>query len=94
MVGTLAVVLAASQGCSSATRAGLGPEVSLASSAEAQAQFRALREQWTDTPPDARGGLERACINFIQRFPDDPQGRWVRIYLAWIALSRADLELS
>jgi hypothetical protein len=80
--------------CGSAARTGLGPEVSLASSTEAQAQFRALREQWTETPPDARVGLERACTSFIQRFPEDPQGRWVRIYLAWIALSRNDLELA
>ncbi len=81
-------------GCASTSRAGLGPEASLASSAEAQAQFRALREQWINTPPDARGGLERACVSFIQRFPEDPQGRWVRIYLAWIALARDDTALA
>lgn len=81
-------------GCASSSRTGLGPEASLASSAEAQAQFRALREQWINTAPDARVGLERACTSFIQRFPQDPQGRWVRIYLAWIALARADLPLA
>jgi len=81
-------------GCGAGKRTGLGPEVSLASSPEAQAQFRALREQWTNTPPDARVGLERAFTSFIQRFPDDPEGRWIRIYLAWIALWRGDLPLS
>jgi hypothetical protein len=81
-------------GCGASKRTGLGPEVSLASSPEAQAQFRALREQWTNTPPDARVGLERAFTSFIQRFPDDREGRWIRIYLAWIALSRGDLPLS
>ncbi|HEU4582365.1 MAG TPA: hypothetical protein VFS67_29110 [Polyangiaceae bacterium] len=81
-------------GCGANKRTGLGPEVALASSPEAQAQFRALREQWTSTPPDARVGLERAFTSFIQRFPDDPEGRWIRIYLAWIALARGDLPLS
>jgi hypothetical protein len=81
-------------GCGAGKHTGLGPEVSLASSPEAQAQFRALREQWTNTPPDARVGLERAFTAFIQRFPDDSEGRWIRIYLAWIALSRGDLPLS
>jgi hypothetical protein len=80
--------------CGPPARAGLGPEASLASSAEAQSQFRALREQWTNTPPEARVGLEHAFTTFIQRFPQDPQGRWIRIYLAWIALSRGDLPLS
>jgi hypothetical protein len=89
-----ALAVGAPLGCASASRAGLGPEASLASSAEAQAQFRALREQWINTAPDARVGLERACTSFIQRFPQDPQGRWVRIYLAWIALARADLPLA
>ena len=86
-------LLAALADCGPA-RTGLGPEVSLADSAEAQAQFRALREQWISTPPDARVGLERAFTNFIQRFPEDPEGRWIRIYLAWIALSRGDLPLA
>src|SRR4051794_20258871 len=49
-------LLAALAHCGPA-RTGLGPEVSLADSAEAQAQFRALREQWISTPPDARVGL-------------------------------------
>ncbi|HKO95331.1 MAG TPA: hypothetical protein VJU61_29445, partial [Polyangiaceae bacterium] len=86
--------LGASVGCGSATSVGPGPDVSLASSVEAQAQFRLLKEQWTSAPPDARIDLERPLTGFIQRFPDDPQGRWVRIYLAWIALQRGDLELA
>ncbi|MEY2929409.1 MAG: hypothetical protein RL033_158 [Pseudomonadota bacterium] len=95
--GISSLLLAAALGaaaCASGARAGLGPEASLASSSEAQAQFRALREQWVNTAPEARGGLERAFTSFIQRFPEDPQGRWVRIYLAWLALARADLPLA
>ena len=86
--------LCGSLSCGSANRAGLGPDVSLASSVEAQSMFRTLREQWTSTAPDARIGLERPLTHFIQRFPEDPQGRWARIYLAWIALQRGDLELA
>jgi hypothetical protein len=90
----IASCASAALACGPRARTGLGPEAALASSAEAQSQFRALREQWTNTPPDARVGLERAFTTFIQRFPEDPQGRWIRIYLAWIALSRADLPLA
>jgi len=96
-IGGLALGIACLGGsvsCGSATRAGPGPDVSLASSVEAQAQFRILKEQWTSAPPDARIGLERPLTGFIQRFPEDPQGRWARIYLAWIALQRGDLELA
>lgn len=81
-------------GCGSATSVGPQPEVSLASSAEAQAQFRVIREQWVSTPLDARVNLQSELTTFVQRYPTDPQGRWARIYLAWIALQRGELELS
>ncbi len=81
-------------GCGSAARAGPEPEVSLADSAEAQSRFRALREQWQSSPLDARVGLERPLTDFVQRYPTDPQGRWVRIYLAWISLQRGELDVA
>jgi hypothetical protein len=81
-------------GCGSAASAGPEPEVALASSAEAQAQFRAIREQWVSSPLDARVGLQSELTTFVQSYPTDPQGRWARIYLAWIALQRGELDLS
>ncbi len=81
-------------GCGSSARTGPQPEVSLATSAEAQAQFRALREQWVSSALDARVGLERPLTRFVQRYPNDPQGRWARIYLAWISLQRGERELA
>lgn len=81
-------------GCGSATHTGPEPEVSLADSAEAQAQFRALRAQWISTPLDARVGLESPLTSFVQHYPTDPQGRWARIYLAWISLQRGDPTLA
>src|SRR5687768_9177621 len=89
--GLLAVALL---GCGSAGRAGPEPEVSLADSEGAQTEFRALREQWVSTPLDARVGLERPLTAFVQRHPSDPQGRWARIYLAWIRLERNDPVLA
>ena len=67
--------------CGSANRAGLGPDVSLASSVEAQSMFRTLREQWTSTAPDARIGLERPLTTFIQRFPQDSRAPQARIFM-------------
>src|SRR5688572_19832209 len=80
--------------CGSATRAGPEPEASLASSEEAQSEFRSLREQWVGTPLDARASLEPQLTRFVQRHPSDHQGRWVRLYLAWIARERNDLTLA
>jgi hypothetical protein len=80
--------------CGSAARAGPEPELALASSAEAQAQFRGLREQWVSTPLDARVGLERPLTSFVQQHPSDPQGRWARIYLAWLSLQRSKIDLA
>ena len=45
-------------------------------------------------PLDARVGLQSELTTFVQSYPTDPQGRWARIYLAWIALQRGELELS
>jgi hypothetical protein len=80
--------------CGSAARAGPEPEASLASSEEAQSEFRSLREQWVGTPLDARASLEPQLTRFVQRHPSDHQGRWVRLYLAWIARERNDLTLA
>jgi hypothetical protein len=80
--------------CSSAARTGPEPEVALATSADAQAQFRALHEQWVSSPLDARLALERPLTQFVQRHPSDPRGRWARIYLAWISLQRGQLEVA
>lgn len=81
-------------GCGSAANAGPEPEVALASSAEAQARFRAIREQWVSSPLDARAALQPELTTFVQSHPTDPQGRWARIYLAWIALQRGELDLA
>jgi hypothetical protein len=76
--------------CGSGQHAGPEPEVALASNAEAQSRFRALRQQWVSSPLDARVALERSLTDFVQRYPTDPLGRWVRIYLAWISLQRGE----
>ncbi|HTV24281.1 MAG TPA: hypothetical protein VMG12_36565, partial [Polyangiaceae bacterium] len=78
--------------CGSSQHAGPEPEVALASSADAQARFRELRQLWVSSPLDARVALERSLTDFIQRYPTDPQGRWVRIYLAWISVQRGKLD--
>jgi hypothetical protein len=78
--------------CGSRQSTGPEPEVALASSAAAQARFRALRLQWVSSPLDARVALERPLTDFVQRYPTDPQGRWVRIYLAWISVQRNRLD--
>jgi hypothetical protein len=78
--------------CGSSQRTGPEPEVALASSAEAQSRFRALRQEWVSSPLDARVSLERPLTDFVQRYPTDPQGRWVRIYLAWISVQRGRLD--
>lgn len=80
--------------CARSGGAGQEPEVALADSVEAQARFRALREQWVSAPLDTRPSLERALTTFVQRYPTDPRGRWARIYLAWIAVQRGDAELA
>jgi hypothetical protein len=80
--------------CASRQQTGPEPEVALARNAEAQARFRALREQWVSSPLDARVALERPLTEFVQRYPSDPQGRWVRIYLAWISLQKGDLDVA
>jgi hypothetical protein len=79
-------------GCGSSQRTGPEPEVALASSPEAQARFRSLRQQWVSSPLDARVALERSLTDFVQRYPSDPQGRWVRIYLGWISVQRGRLD--
>jgi hypothetical protein len=80
--------------CSSAARSGPEPEVALAGSADAQAEFRALHEQWVSSPLDARLALERPFTLFVQRHPTDPRGRWARIYLAWISLQQGRLGVA
>jgi len=89
-----AAACCAAWGCGARQDTGPEPEVALASSAEAQARFRALREAWVSTPLDARTGLERRLTAFVQRYPTDPQGRWVRIYLAWIAIQQKRLDIA
>lgn len=86
--------LPALSGCAARQDTGPEPELALASSAEAQTRFRALREAWVSTPLDARTGLERRLTAFVQRYPTDPQGRWVRIYLAWIAIQQKRLDIA
>jgi len=90
LFGSLALALGLG-GCGSSQHAGPEPEVALASSAEAQSRFRELRQQWVSSPLDARVALERSLTDFVQRYPTDPQGRWVRIYLAWISVQRGRL---
>src|SRR5690349_19868594 len=80
--------------CGARQEAGPEPELALASSTEAQTRFRALRDAWVSTPLDARAGLERRLTAFVQRYPTDPQGRWVRIYLAWIAIAQKRLDIA
>lgn len=80
--------------CGGHRHAGLRPETALASSPAAQSEFRVLRERWTNTAPDDRRELESELTRFIQRYPDDPQGRWVRIYLAWIRVQLGDIPLA
>lgn len=81
-------------GCGSSSGAGPEPEVSLASSAAAQSEFRELRQQWAATPLDARTKLERPLTQFVQAHPMDPQGRLARIYLAWISIQRGELDVA
>jgi hypothetical protein len=78
--------------CGSGQHTGPEPEVALASNADAQARFRALRQQWVSSPLDARVALERSLTDFVQRYPTDALGRWVRIYLAWISVQRGALD--
>jgi hypothetical protein len=89
---TAGLLAASALHCGSSQRSGPEPEVALAASAEAQARFRNLRQQWVSSPLDARVALERRFTDFIQRYPTDPQGRWVRIYLAWISIQRRRLD--
>jgi hypothetical protein len=90
-----AVLLAAgTPGCGSKQATGPEPEVALASSPEAQARFRVLREQWVSSPLDARPALMRALTDFVQRYPTDPRGRWARLYLAWINVQRNELDVA
>jgi len=97
LCGALAAVAACSGalgGCAARQEAGPEPELALAGSADAQTRFRALREAWVSTPLDARTGLERRLTAFVQRYPTDPQGRWVRVYLAWIAIQQKRLDIA
>ena len=80
--------------CVSTQHTGPEPELALANNAEAQARFRTLREQWVSSALDSRAALERPLTDFVQRYPSDPQGRWVRIYLAWISLQKGDLDVA
>lgn len=93
-LAALAACCGALPGCASRQEAGPEPELALAGSAEAQARFRSLHEAWVSTPLDARAGLERRLTEFVQRYPTDPQGRWVRIYLAWIAIQQKRLDIA
>lgn len=88
------VLAAAAPGCASGQASGPEPEVALASTPEAQARFRVLREQWVSSPLDARPALERAFTGFVQRYPSDPRGRWARLYLAWINVQRGELDVA
>jgi hypothetical protein len=87
-----ALVAASFVDCGGSQHTGPEPEVALANSAEAQARFRTLRQRWVSSPLDTRVALERSLTDFIQRYPTDPQGRWVRIYLAWISVQRGRLD--
>jgi hypothetical protein len=89
---TAALLTASLVDCGGSQGTGPEPEVALANSSAAQARFRTLRQRWVSSPLDSRVALERPLTDFIQRYPTDPQGRWVRIYLAWISVQRGRLD--
>lgn len=68
------------------------PAASLAQTDGAQRAFQPIRERWALADPRERAALEPSLQEFRAQFPTDPLTRLANVYLAWIALERADLE--
>lgn len=72
--------------CGSSQRTGPRPEASLATSPEAQREFRALRETWIATAPGSRGSLAPELLAFVNQHPNEAPSQRARLYLAWLSL--------
>jgi len=71
-------------GCSKNTKSSVG--VSAAESIDAQAELRAVEEQWEVGSTVARKALREELEQFLSRYPTDPSGARARVMLAQIAL--------
>jgi Periplasmic binding protein len=94
-IRSLALVVlacAASGSCSGATRDGLAPEATLASSTAAQNEIRPLLKDWGRSSREERARMETRLVAFRSRFPKDDLAHMADALLAWIALDRGDLK--
>lgn len=79
-------------GCGSSGASSNVPVPALASSKEAQTEFRALHHRWAVASRAERIAMERELVAFKERFPDDDQGRVADAFLAWAALDKGELD--
>lgn len=86
ILATLTASCGASQ--SESTR----PVPSLASTPEAQRDFRILREAWSNSPEAAKGNLESPLRAFIRKHPNDGRAPLVRVYLALVLMDQQRLD--
>ncbi len=68
------------------------PEASLAATLEAQAAFRVLYARWLERASAPEDALTRRMTHFVRTYPKDPNGRFVRLLLARLAMERGQLE--
>lgn len=85
--GALALLLG---GCAADTKGDAQPRTALATSAEAQLEFRSLQQRWLAERD--RSALEAPLAEFLMRHAGDPREALARVYLAWIYLDSGRLD--
>jgi hypothetical protein len=68
------------------------PVPTLASSREAQTEFRSLHHRWAVASRGERIAMERELVEFKERHPGDDQNRMADALLAWAALEKDELD--
>ncbi len=86
--GLLGGALCASAAACSGGGSNARPSPALASTREAQDDFRSIATRWSDYPPERRPELAPDIERFLARHGADDRARVARVYLAWIELGR------
>lgn len=85
------VLALANVGCGGGSSDANQPQAALATTLQAQREFRAIQERWLDEGEGKRGQLAPDLRQFLRQYPQEPKSRLARAYLAWLMVEQGQL---
>ncbi len=78
-------------GCGGGNKDPNAPDPALATSLDAQRDFRELQLEWLNAADGKRTTLEPDLRRYLAKYPQEPKSRVARVYLAWVLVEQGRL---